>query len=711
MDTVTTLPDERLPSFIRRNMEPILVAWEEFARGIDKARHMNTAALRDHASGMLLAIADDLESDESVAQQHDKAQGRAPAGEVESEAALHGAARVAVGFSVDDTVSEFRALRASVLQLWSASKGDADQTPADDTMRFNEAIDEALAESMERYALDKDEATRRFDTLLSSSPDLQCILTRDCDILYANKTLKQLLSSKMSDLVGNNIDLMCPPLAPIIRQDVGRAVQLRSAYIGELRCTAEPERGPVTYRCVYLPVINDEGDIESITASARDISELKASEDKILRHAYYDSLTDLPNRMLFRDRLEQELRHAGRTGRMVGLLYIDLDGFKEVNDRHGHAAGDLVLQETAKRILSCVRSSDTVARLGGDEFTVILTEVSKPYDVDILAQEVLALLAQPFALTGTQASVSGSIGITLFPRDGNGPEDLIRNADQAMFAAKKAGRNRYSLFTTDMRDSAWARLKVIDELRQAVGAGQLAVYYQPIVDMQTGVIAKAEALVRWRHPVAGMMLPEQFIGLAEETGLIGKIDSWVLEEALFCARLWSDLVGSHFQVSVNKSPVEFMTRTGMWQDDIDLARLSTAEGHVAVEITENVMLNDSPCVREKLRRMQLAGVQLAIDDFGTGYASLAYLKKFKVDFLKIDQSFVQDMLDSPESRVFAETIVLMAHRLGLKVIAEGVETAEQRDWLHGIGCDYAQGFLYAQPADARAFGRMLSSIG
>ncbi|QYF92779.1 EAL domain-containing protein [Massilia sp. PAMC28688] len=707
MDHAEQGTTQRLSAFIRGNLDAILTAWDDFARSLASGRHVDAAALRDHAGGMLRTIADDLDNAETVEEQHDKAQGRGARTGLESQAAQHGAARVASGFTFDETLSEFRALRASVLHLWAKANGQAAYMPLDDTVRFNEAIDEALTGSMERYALDKAEAMRQFDTLLSSSPDLQCILSPEGRFTYLNKTLAQLFAREAEQAVGKQLGELCPALAASLERDLAQALTSQAPVRGEIRCSAQP--GPaVTYRYVLMPVINQNGEVASVTVTARNISELKASEDKILRYAYYDSLTDLPNRMLFRDRLEQEVRHAGRTGRKIAVLYIDLDGFKEVNDRFGHQAGDKVLQEAARRISGQVRVSDTVARLGGDEFTVILTEVGKVSYIDALVQDILRALAQPFEIDGHQANISGSIGVALFPDDGSGPEDLIRNADQAMFAAKKSGRNGHSFFTQTMRDSAWARQCVLHQLRHAVADEQLRVHYQPIVSMATGAIVKAEALVRWQHPECGLVLPDAFIGLAEESGLIGAIDAWVLEQALGRAHAWSAMLGTPFQVSVNKSPSDFMVRTGPGQSD-DLARLLQAGSTVAVEITEGVMLSDSPGVRAKLRQMHDAGVKLTIDDFGIGYSSMAYLKKFKVDFLKIDKSFVRDMMESVESRVFAETIVLMAHRLGLEVIAEGVETPEQRDWLKAAGCDFAQGFLYSEARDVPGFEALLGA--
>ncbi|WP_426101318.1 putative bifunctional diguanylate cyclase/phosphodiesterase [Massilia sp. TSP1-1-2] len=708
MDDVPRSSKCKLPAFIRDNIESILVEWEAFAKGILSARHMDEAALRDDAGAMLRAIADDLEQPQTSGQQFEKSRGRAPPNTLESAAERHGSARVASGFSLDETISEFRALRASVLKQWACANRAAETASSDEALRFNEAIDQALTESLERYALDKDEHTRRFDTLLSSSPDLQFILDIDAHFLYANITLAKLFNAQVDAILGKPIRRFCRDLAPKFERDIAHVVDNHESLRGEFTCHAD-QMEPVTYRYVLLPVINEAGVVESVTGSARNISELKASENKLLRNAYYDSLTELPNRMLFRDRLEQEVRYAGRTGLTLALLFVDLDGFKGVNDRFGHAAGDQVLRESARRIGACVRASDTVARLGGDEFTVIITDVRKIPHIEVLAQQILASLGRPIALHEHSAAISGSIGITLYPQDALLPDDLLRNADQAMFVAKKAGRNRFSFFTKAMRDSAWARLRVIDELREAIACHQLAVYYQPIIDMGTGAIVKAEALVRWHHPQSGTLLPAAFIGLAEETGLIGQIDAWVLQEAVCRARQWSDLLGRPFQVSVNKSPVEFTDRSMMKPGGPDLQTLTEAGGSVAVEVTEGVMLNESPGVREKLLALQQAGVQFAIDDFGIGYSSMSYLKKFNVNFLKIDQSFVKDMVSSSESRIFAETIVMMAHRLGLKVIAEGVETCAQRDWLKAAGCDYAQGFLYSEATSAECFAQMLTA--
>jgi diguanylate cyclase (GGDEF)-like protein len=708
MEEKSTSSATGLADFIGANLDAIFEQWERFARSIPSARGMNTPALRDHATGILAAIAADLQHAQTQHEQAEKSIGRAPHGDTVTQAALHGADRVAGGFSVNDAVSEFRALRASVLQLWHHANPSAVALASEELIRFNEAIDQALTESLERYAVDKEEYTRRFDTLLSSSPDLHYILGIDGKLIYANKAFLRLCDHAGQPQTGEDIAGMCFTLGPQLARNLPHVIRSRKPYRGEISLT--PASGAaITYRYVLLPVLNDVGQVESVTGTARNISELNATREKIHRHAYYDSLTELPNRRLFHDRLAQDVRHAARTGNALALLFIDLDFFKEVNDRSGHAAGDQLLQECARRIGACVRGTDTVARIGGDEFTVILTEVNKILHVEILAQEILDTLARPFSIEGKEVHISASVGVTLYPQDAGTPADLMRNADQAMYVAKHAGRNRFSFFTMEMRDSAWARLKIIDELRHALARQQLEVYYQPIVDLASEAIVKAEALVRWQHPQHGLVLPGEFIGLAEETGLIDDIGTWVMNEAAARAHQWSALVGAPFQISVNKSPAEFESRTITKSWDADLVLLGRAGERIAVEITEGVLLTDSPGILERLGQLRQTGVQFSIDDFGIGYSSMAYLKKFKVDFLKIDQSFVKDMLTNSFSSVFAETIVVMAHKLGLKVIAEGVETVEQKDCLRMMGCDYAQGFLFSPARPAEEFEHLLSA--
>lgn len=446
-----------------------------------------------------------------------------------------------------------------------------------------------------------------------------------------------------------------------------------------------------------------------------DITEQKRAEETIWRQANYDHLTDLPNRRLFQDRLQQEIMKAQRAGLFLALLFIDLDRFKEVNDTLGHQAGDLLLVQAARRVGECVRATDTVARLGGDEFTVIMSELADTDRVGEVAQMMLEALAMPFELNGELAYVSASIGITIYPNDAEDLESLLKNADQAMYSAKEQGRNSFSYFTGSMQATAQKRLQLSNDLHGALAANQLEVYFQPIVDLASGRIVKAEALLRWHHPLFGMISPTQFIAIAEDTGLISELGDWVFRESAHMVKRWhgSGALGAAgtglVQISVNKSPRQFLTGNTheTWVDY--LKGIGLPARCINIEITEGLLLDDRPEVANKLTLFGDAGISISLDDFGTGYSAMSYLKKFHIDYLKIDQSFVRDLAADPGDKAIAEAIIVMAHKLGIKVIAEGVETAEQRAILIAAGCDYGQGFLFSRPCPAVDFEALWSS--
>ena len=428
-----------------------------------------------------------------------------------------------------------------------------------------------------------------------------------------------------------------------------------------------------------------------------DVSERRQAEETIQRQANFDPLTQLPNRRLFLDRLGQEIIKSQRADFSLALLLVDLDEFKEVNDTLGHDVGDILLQEAARRIRSCLRDADTVARLGGDEFTVILADLSDRTHIETIAQKIIGRMAEPFRLGDEVAYVTASIGITVYPGDADDIDTLLKHADQAMYAAKKHGRNRFFYFTASLQVAAQTRLKLSRDLREAVAARQFVAYFQPIVELSTGRTHKAEALLRWQHPTRGLVNPMDFIPLAEETGLINEIGEWVLMESARRAQAWRHEFGDDFQISINMSPVQFRAegrpRTRAWLRHLqDIGLPGT---NLTIEITENLLLNAHADVTEQLLAFRDAGIQIAIDDFGTGYSTLSYLKQFPIDYLKIDRSFVRDIETDPNDMALSRAIIVMAHELGLKVIAEGVETAGQRALLYAAGCDYAQGYLYA----------------
>jgi diguanylate cyclase (GGDEF)-like protein/PAS domain S-box-containing protein len=690
-----------LPDFIRSHIDVILSRWDAFANTIPSAHHMTPVVLRDHAKEMLLHIADDLSQAQTPHEQAEKSKGKASDADAPSQANVHGNMRLSGGFSINDALSEFRALRASVMQLWGDSAETTPQAVSEEETRFNEAIDQALSESLERYS-------RLFDALLSSSPDLNFIMDIRGRFVYANKVTTQLLKLPLEELVGKSFVDLGLHNALELQQALQGVIEGKGRHSGEMTFALKGEE-EACFETIFEPVCKDGGALDAVAVTARNVTQRKATEEQAIRSANYDFLTGLPNRSNFMNHLHEDVKRAERTGLPLALLFIDLDGFKGVNDRNGHDAGDQLLKQVAQRISSCVRGTDTVARLGGDEFTVILTDVNKVLHVEVLVQEMLGALASAFSIRGKDVQISASIGVTLFPQDASSPAELLRNADQAMYAAKNAGKSCFSYFTAAMRDAAWARLKVIDELRRAIPAGELAVYYQPIVELANEKIVKAEALLRWRHPKSGLMLPDAFLGLAEETGLIGEIGEWVLNDALQCASAWSTLLGHPFQISVNKSSVELMSKVPMKDWDTRLKALALPPNSLSVEISEESLTNESSNVREKLDYLRTAGVQLSINNFGTGCSSMTCLKKSNVDFLKIDLSFIHELTTSSDSRSIAEMIIVMAHKLGQKVIAEGVETAEQRDWLKKAQCDYAQGYFFSGPVTSQELGKLLKS--
>ncbi|HEX5538504.1 MAG TPA: EAL domain-containing protein, partial [Methylophilaceae bacterium] len=423
----------------------------------------------------------------------------------------------------------------------------------------------------------------------------------------------------------------------------------------------------------------------------------KMSQELIWRQANFDSLTQLPNRHMFHERLTHELQRSDRTGMPLALLFLDLDHFKEVNDSLGHGMGDILLVEAANRLKSCVRAIDTVARLGGDEFIVILSAMQESADVEVAAQKILSRMAEPFQLHNEMVYISASIGITMYPEDATDAEILLKNADQAMYAAKSLGRNCLHYFTYAIQEAAKTKRHIANELRVAVAEQQFHLLYQPIVELASGNIHKAEALIRWRHPERGLINPGQFISVAEATGLIIPIGNWIFYEVAAQVAKWRALLHPDFQISVNTSPIQFKNNEN-FQDWIEhMQGLGLPGQNIVIEITEGLLLEKNTAVKFQLSEFRNAGIQIAIDDFGTGYSSLSYLKKFDVDYVKIDRSFISNLTGESDDMALCEAIISMAHKLDLKVVAEGIETAEQQSLLIKAGCDYGQGYFFAQP--------------
>lgn len=440
-----------------------------------------------------------------------------------------------------------------------------------------------------------------------------------------------------------------------------------------------------------------------------DISNIKQTEKELERMAYYDPLTGLPNRTLFQERLKHEIlstrRHKGR----LALLFLDLDRFKHVNDSFGHSVGDELLKVIADRLTAEVRENDTVTRLGGDEFTVIVSELSDIDSATALVERMLKRIQEPIELVGQQLHVGASIGIALYPDDGEDAETLLRHADMAMYQAKDQGRNAFHYFTQKLQDRASSRLLLENQLREAIDKQQFALYYQPKLELHSRRVLGMEALIRWHHPTQGLISPAEFIPVAEETGLIVPLGHWVLEEACRQTQQWHQQGFTHLRVSVNLSARQF-AKVDLVDDVRDvLERTQLSSDALELEITESMVVDASSSANEKLVQLRQLGLEISIDDFGTGYSNLQYLKRFPLTSLKIDRGFVRDLMVDREDAAIIKAIILMARGLGLNVIAEGVETQEQLDFLLEHRCPMGQGYLFSPPLPADQFIEWIDS--
>ncbi|MGH6648784.1 putative bifunctional diguanylate cyclase/phosphodiesterase [Aquabacterium sp.] len=600
---------------------------------------------------------------------------------------------------------EYRVVLADGTQKWLHLSSSRVTDPAAGSVR-NGVIVDITERKLSEEALRANEA--RWKLALESTGDG----VWDWDL----KTRQVLLSARFKEMCGYAADEFPDELDRMLQfvhpDDVPCLNQDRDAHLAGATPTFVNEH---RVRCMdgswkwFLTrglVISREADGTPLRmiGTHTDISGRKQTEALIWQQANYDGLTGLPNRQMLRDRLEQDIKKCKRDGQSVAVMFIDLDHFKEVNDTLGHDHGDLLLVEAAHRIRHCIRDSDTVARLGGDEFTVVLPELDSLPRVEQIAQDIIAVLAEVFQLGHERAYVSASIGITFYPDDATDIDDLFKQADQAMYVAKDAGRSRFSYFTPALQEAAQTRVRLTNDLRQALTNEEFKVFYQPIVDLQTGRVHKAEALIRWQHPTRGLVSPAIFIPIAESSGLINEIGDWVFRQSAAQARDWRARHQADFQISVNKSPVQFRSQDNTLQDWFEhLRKLGLPGRSMVVEITEGLLLDASSEVSQQLVELRQAGIGVSLDDFGTGYSSLSYLQKFDIDFLKIDQAFVRGLAPASKNLALCKAIILMAHELGMQVIAEGVETDEQRSLLTQAGCDFGQGYHFARPMPAEDF--------
>ncbi|MEX1093274.1 MAG: EAL domain-containing protein [Acidimicrobiia bacterium] len=455
--------------------------------------------------------------------------------------------------------------------------------------------------------------------------------------------------------------------------------------------------------------ILDDGVVTGSVIVFRDVSAALAMAEQMTHSFEHDSLTGLPNRLLLKDRIDQAIATAPRHEMQVAVLFLDLDGFKHINDSLGHPTGDKLLQSIAKRLVGCVRTSDTVSRQGGDEFVVLLTESRQWEDAVVVAERILKAVAQSHPIENHDLHVTTSIGVSVYPDDGEDAETLIRNADIAMYQAKEKGRNGYQFFKPAMNVRAVERQSIESSLRSALKNEEFVLRYQPKVDLQTGLITGTEALIRWNHPLRGELAPGQFVSIAEDSGLIRQIGRWVLREACEQARSWLNQGLPPISIAVNVSAVELSDETYVQRLYATLSETGMDPSSLELELTESVLMRHAHSAAIILQALRKTGIQVALDDFGTGYSSLSYLRDFPIDSLKIDRSFVDEVTSVVEDTSIVKAVISMARNLGLRVVAEGVENLDQLEFLRAHACDEAQGYFFSRPVDPDAFAELLRS--
>ena len=546
-------------------------------------------------------------------------------------------------------------------------------------------------------------------TLLDAMPDIVCFKDGDGRWLIANEPYLQTFDLQGADVQGKT----APELAAGNPNGDVLLASIHSDRLAWLRRRTTSFEASIftngqnrTFDLMKAPLFNPDGSRKGLVVVGRDITDRMQAAARIRHLAHHDSLTDLPNRALFQERLQEAIAQARRGGSMLGLMFLDLDKFKDINDTLGHHVGDLLLQSVARRLLGCVRQTDTVARLGGDEFAVLLTNLNSADGAGTVAESIVRSIAEPFALDDNEIVSSTSIGITIYPHDAQDAERLLKYADLALYRSKADGRNNYHFYVPEMDAEVQARKALERDLRRALSETQLTLFFQPQIDLRTGGITGSEALIRWFHPRRGTVSPVDFIPIAERSDLIYPIGRWVLEEACRQAAEWQETGLAPSRVAVNLSPAQFKHQhlVAMVREVLEQTGLNPTL--LQLEITESVAMQNVEASIDTLSELRDLGIQVSIDDFGTGYSSLNYLKRFPVDKLKVDRSFVRDIGLHPDNAAIVRAIINLGHGIGTKVNVEGVETIDQLEFLVAHGVDEAQGFLFSQPLPADRFAEL-----
>jgi diguanylate cyclase (GGDEF)-like protein/PAS domain S-box-containing protein len=588
---------------------------------------------------------------------------------------------------------------------------DAKERAEEQGAAFIELAEElSIAKGEIEAALGKAEDNeRRYRALSDTSPVGIWQMDLEGNTLYMNDSIKRLVE------IPDDMDCLTVTLASVVIEEDAAPMQVA------LRLWANGTSSDVELRVAGLKsgeqaylVMSGTGlpatrrDPATILVTAVNVTERKKAEAAMQHMAHHDVLTGLPNRSLFLQRIEFGLSEADRAKSYMGVLFLDLDHFKDVNDTLGHPVGDELLIQVSERLLQCARTSDTVARLGGDEFAILCSNLKSPDQAAELAQRIVETIAKPYSIHGQEIHTATSIGISTFPLDAREPDRLVSFADMALYTAKEQGRSNYKFFDPKMDEVVQRRKALENELRESLTADHFLLNYQPQIDLKTMRVVGAEALIRWHHPVRGMIYPGEFIPVAEKCGLIMPLGQWVIEAAFKQAKIWQDKLSEPFRVSINLSAVQFRQKN-LVQRIIEMIEATGVDPTMLeFEITESMLMENTDQAVRAMWGLHELGIGLAIDDFGTGFSSLAYLKKFPVDCLKVDKSFVSDMLDDPDYATITSSIIKLAHSLNLRVVAEGVESQLQADFLQSENCDLVQGYFYGKPVSGTQMEEILT---
>jgi len=583
------------------------------------------------------------------------------------------------------------------------------------TLLDGDRLAKVIGQMIERCAIVNAlfEEKERAQVTLNAIGDSVLAVNAQCYVTYLNLAAENMTGWPRDEAAGRSVDEVCRIIDVTTREVVANPMvfAIRENKTVELKANCLLIRRDGVEAGIEdsaAPIHDRRGQVTGAVMVFHDVSMARALSLKMSHLAQHDGLTDLPNRTLLNDRLSQAIALGRRHQQQLAVLFLDLDRFKHINDSLGHDFGDRVLRIVAQRLLHCARSSDTVSRQGGDEFVIVLSEISQALDAEVCAAKILTALSAPFYIDQHELYITASIGIATYPEDGREADGLLKHADLAMYHAKSNGSNNYQFFEASMNARAAERQSLENDLRHAIEREEFVLHYQPKIDLPTGAIIGVEALLRWAHPERGLILPGQFMAIAEESGLIVPIGRWVLMEGCARARAWRDAGLPPLRLAVNTSAVELRTKGFVTGVHATLMQAGLVPGDLELELTETFLLQDVDSTTKVLGALKDVGVQLALDDFGTGYASLSHLRRFPIDTLKIDRSFVRDItMDSADASI-VRAVIGMGNSLGMQVVAEGIETAEQFDFLRQQGCPEGQGYYFSEPLIAAEFARVLA---